>query len=179
MSLRLGFGGCSAFATLALGPLIAAEPPLVPKDERRYVITEHGALGDGITLNTRAIQTAIDRCAMDGGGAVVVPKGIFLSGSIFLKQGVKLLVEKDGVLRGSVDPGSFPQIPTRWEGVEREWTAALVNAIDLDGRRDLPARERSMARVRSGGSATHGSERKRRPPMRRPSPIRLAEASRA
>jgi exo-poly-alpha-galacturonosidase len=134
VSLRLGFGGCLAFAALALGrPLMAAEPPLVPKDERRYVITAHGALGDGITLNTRAIQATIDRCAIDGGGAVVVPKGIFLSGSIFLKQGVKLLVENDGVLRGSVDPGSFPQIPTRWEGVEREWTAALVNAIDLTG----------------------------------------------
>jgi exo-poly-alpha-galacturonosidase len=133
---RYAFWGISgsALAALALGRgLQAAEPDATAKGEQRYVISAHGAVGDGMTLNTRAIQTAIDRCAADGGGVVVVPEGTFLSGSVFLKQGVKLLVEKDGILRGSVDPGSYPQIPTRWEGVEREWTAALVNAIDLTG----------------------------------------------
>ncbi len=100
---------------------------------RRVVITDHGALGDGHTLNTKAIQTAIDRCAQGGGGVVVVPKGTFLSGAVFLKQGVHLCVEKDGVLKGSVNPEDYPQVRTRWEGIEREWTCALVNADGLTG----------------------------------------------
>ena len=64
---------------------------------------------------------------------VVVPKGTFLTGSIFLKKGVNLQVEKEGVLKGSVNPEDYPQVNTRWEGIEREFTAALLNAVDLSG----------------------------------------------
>jgi exo-poly-alpha-galacturonosidase len=98
-----------------------------------YAITDHGAVGDGATVNTKAIQAAIDKCAADGGGVVVVPKGTFITGSIFLKQGVNLLVEKDGLLKGSVNSEDYQQVKTRWEGIEREFTAALLNAIDLNG----------------------------------------------
>jgi exo-poly-alpha-galacturonosidase len=98
---------------------------------KRYTISDYGAVGDGQTMNTSAIQSAIDRCTADGGGVIVVPEGTFLTGSIFFKQGVNLLVEKGGVLKGSENPADYPQVPTRWEGVEREWTAALVNAFDM------------------------------------------------
>jgi exo-poly-alpha-galacturonosidase len=101
------------------------------KAVKRYVITDYGAIGDGQSLNTRAIQTAIDRCSAAGGGVVVVPTGTFLSGALFLKKGANLYVEKDGVLLGSVDPADYPQVHTRWEGVEREWTSALINADGL------------------------------------------------
>ncbi len=102
-------------------------------EAKRYVISRHGAVGDGKTLNTKAIQDLIDRCAADGGGMIVVPQGIFLTGSIFLKQGVNLQIEKDGVLKGSVNAEDYPVIQTRWEGVEREFPAALLNAIDMTG----------------------------------------------
>ncbi|CAM3859247.1 glycoside hydrolase family 28 protein [Mucilaginibacter galii] len=100
---------------------------------KRYLITAYGAKGDSATLNTKAIQQAIEQCSSKGGGIVVVPKGIFLSGAIFLKKGVNLLVEKGGVLKGSVNQEDYPQIPTRWEGEERTFTSAFINAIDLDG----------------------------------------------
>jgi exo-poly-alpha-galacturonosidase len=106
-----------------------AESPL--KQAKRYVITDYGALGDGQTLSTKAIQSAIDKCAADGGGVLVVPKGTFLTGSIFFKQGVDLLLEKDGVLKGTVEPNDYPQVRTRWEGEEMVWTAALVNFFDM------------------------------------------------
>jgi polygalacturonase len=67
------------------------------KPAKRYLITDFGAVADGKTVNTKSIQAAIDKCASSGGGVLVVPKGTFLSGAIFLKQGVNLLVEKDGV----------------------------------------------------------------------------------
>jgi polygalacturonase len=94
---------------------------------KRYVITDFGAVTNGQTINTKAIQSAIDLCAGSGGGVVVVPKGTFMSGALFFKPGVNLLVEKDGVLKGSTNQDDYPQINTRWEGVERVWTCAFLN----------------------------------------------------
>src|SRR4051812_43505998 len=82
---------------------------------KRYLITSFGAIADGKTMNTTAIQKAIDECAGNGGGVVVVPKGVFISGAVFLKQGVALLIEKDGVLKGSANRTDYPQVKTRWE----------------------------------------------------------------
>jgi len=101
---------------------------------RRYVITDFGAVDDGKTVNTKAIQAAIDKCAATRqGGVVVVPKGEFRSGAIFLKQGADLLVEKDGVLKGTTNPDDYPQIKSRWEGTEEMYTASLVNAEGVTG----------------------------------------------
>jgi len=104
------------------------------KPAKRYLITNFGAVADGKTVNTKSIQAAIDKCASSGGGVLVVPKGTFLSGAIFLKQGVNLLVEKDGVLKGTTNIDDYPLIPTRWEGTEEPWTSAFINA---DGLTDL------------------------------------------
>lgn len=98
---------------------------------RPYFITEFGAKGDSITLNTKAIQNCIDHCSTNGGGTVVIPKGVFTSGSVFLKKGVNLRIEKGGKLKGSAGSADYPLVATRWEGVERLWIAALVNAVDL------------------------------------------------
>ena len=103
------------------------------KADRRYPITEFGAIADGITLNTKFIQKAIDKCASDGGGIVLIPKGIFVSGSIFLKNDVDLILEKGAVLKGSINYEDYPQIDTRWEGEEKKWIACLVNGIGLQG----------------------------------------------
>jgi hypothetical protein len=105
----------------------------VSQRANQFLIADHGAVGDGKTLNTRAIQWAINECAAAGGGVVVVPKGTFLTGSIFLKQGVNLRVEKDGVLKGSQNTNDYPWIDTRIGGLEMKWPAALINADGLDG----------------------------------------------
>jgi exo-poly-alpha-galacturonosidase len=98
----------------------------------KYVITKFGAIGDGKTLNTEKIQNAINECFKNEGGVVVVPSGKFITGAIFLKQGVNLFIEKDGILKGSVRQDDYPQIKTRWEGIERPWTSALINIIDVN-----------------------------------------------
>ena len=114
------------FAAAITSPLCAfvAEPG-------RRVITDYGAVGDGTTLNTRVIQSAIDRCSADGGGVIVVPKGTFLSGALFFRSGVNLRIEKDAVLKSTATMADFPAIYTRWEGFERYWTAAFLNFIGL------------------------------------------------
>ena len=115
----------------AIGLSICASAQTGANVLKRYAISDYGAVADETTVNTKAIQQAIDQCAKSGGGVVVVPKGTFLSGSIFLKQGVNLKIEKDGVLKGTTNPDDYPQIATRWEGVERQWTAAFVNAENM------------------------------------------------
>jgi polygalacturonase len=102
---------------------------------KRFVITEHGAVGDGQTLNTEAIQRAIAAATGAGGGTVVIPRGTFLSGAIFLKPTVHLHLEKDAVLKGSNDIRDYPVQDTRIEGQTTPWVVALVNATGTDGLR--------------------------------------------
>ncbi len=116
------------FALALAATAIAQRGSETPK---RFVISDFGAVADGRTVNTKAIQAAIDKCAAAGGGVVVVPKGIFVSGAIFLKQGANLYVEKDGVLKGTTNIDDYPIIDTRWEGTEEKWTSAFVNAEGL------------------------------------------------
>jgi exo-poly-alpha-galacturonosidase len=98
----------------------------------QYVITKQGAVGDGATVNTKAIQDAIDACAAAGGGVIVVPKGIFLSGALYFKPGVNLQLEKEAVLKSTTTMADFPPLYTNWEGVERYWTSAFLNFIGVD-----------------------------------------------
>ncbi len=66
-----------------------------------FDIKTYGAVGDGKTLCTKAIQTAIDSCSRKGGGKVYVPSGIFKTGTVFLKSNVNLYLESGAVLKGS------------------------------------------------------------------------------
>jgi polygalacturonase len=116
------------FCVLALAGCAPAPPT---QKQTRFLITDYHAAGDGVTVNTKAIQNAIDGCAASGGGVVVVPRGVFLTGALFFKPGVNLRVERDGVLKGTVQQADYPPIYTRWEGVERYWTSALLNFVGL------------------------------------------------
>jgi polygalacturonase len=113
-------------ALLAIGAAVPAS------GAKRFVITSFGAVGDGKTSNTPAIQSLIDKVAKEGGGTLVVPAGTFLTGALFFKQGVNLFIEKNGTLKGSVEQNDYPQVKTRWEGIEREWTSALLNFTDMN-----------------------------------------------
>ena len=103
--------------------------------EDRLDITRFGAVADGRTLNTAAIQKAVDTASQQGGGTIVIPAGRFLSGSIFLKPGVGLHLEKGAVLLGSTNIADYPKRNTRIEGHFEPWRMALVNAEDIDGLR--------------------------------------------
>lgn len=79
-----------------------------------FNILDFGAVADGQTLNTMAIQDAVDAAHTKGGGRVIIPAGRFLSGSIVMKSDVELSVEKGGVLLGSTDPAQYIKL-NRWK----------------------------------------------------------------
>lgn len=101
-------------------------------EEKRYNIAERGAIGDGKTLNTKAIQAVIEACAQNGGGTLVIPKGVFVSGALFLKPGVNIELQEGSVLKGSTDINDYPKINTRIEGHFEPWRAALINGDGVD-----------------------------------------------
>ncbi len=67
------------------------------------------------------------------GGVVVIPEGVYLTGSLFFKPGTHLHIAKGGVLKGSDDISNFPIVDTRIEGQSLPYFAALINADHADG----------------------------------------------
>ncbi len=95
-----------------------------------FDVTKYGAVGDGTTLNSQAIQKAIDACHKNGGGKVIIPAGNFLSGTIALKDNVTLYLQKDAVLLGSIDLKDYQNLDPFTEGLGIDVGWALLVAVD-------------------------------------------------
>ena len=100
---------------------------------QRYVITDFGVENDSTLLQTEAIQKVIDMAATDGGGVIVIPKGTFLSGPLFFKQGTHLLVDEGAQLKAIDAIKHYPVLKTRIEGRTINYFSAFINADGLDG----------------------------------------------
>ena len=100
---------------------------------RELPITKTGAVADDSTVNTKAIQAAIDQLAAKGGGTLVVPKGVFVSGALFFKPKVNLRLTEGAVLKCSTDLSNFPVQRTRIEGHFIDFSPAFINAKNCDG----------------------------------------------
>lgn len=92
-----------------------------------FDIRKYGAISDGTTLNTQAIQSAIDACAEAGGGRVLIEGGAFASGSIELKNNVELYISANAVLIGSEHCADFCERKSV-KHVETEWLPRERNA---------------------------------------------------
>jgi polygalacturonase len=95
-------------------------------------VRDLGALGDGTTKDTTAIQRAIDRCHVLGGGEVLVPSGNYLTGALALKSNTTLRLEKDAVILGSPDFADYPVTQVRWEGKWIPGHIGLIYAMDAN-----------------------------------------------
>jgi polygalacturonase len=106
-------------------------PPGFPA--RDFDISKFGAVGDGKKDCTRAFKKAIEKCNASGGGRVVVPKGVYLTGALYLKSNVNLYVSKDAIIKFSTDPKNYlPLVFVRWEGVECMNYSPLIYAYEQE-----------------------------------------------
>ncbi|MDB5196564.1 MAG: glycoside hydrolase [Flaviaesturariibacter sp.] len=104
-----------AFAQTAKSP--TAVLPLFRKDS--FHITKYGAKADGQFLNTSSINNAIEACSKNGGGVVVIPKGMWLTGPIVLKNGVNLHLQKNALLQFTSSFDEYSLVEGNWEGLSQ------------------------------------------------------------
>lgn len=91
---------------------------------KEYNITDYGAVPDGKTVCTAAVQRAIDLCC--AGGTVFVPAGNFVCGAVFLKSNMTLYLDEGAKLTGSGDIGGYPVIGCPYEGLDQLCYASLI-----------------------------------------------------
>lgn len=102
-----------------------------------FNIKEYGAKGDGKTLNTAAINKTINTCFENGGGTVIVPRGIYVTGTIEMKSHVSLFLEKGAILKGSSDLSTYKYFYPEKEMIEYnksekpEWNRALILGVGV------------------------------------------------
>ncbi|WP_316765613.1 glycoside hydrolase family 28 protein [Pedobacter frigiditerrae] len=82
-----------------------------------FNIIKYGAKNDGVTLNSKAINDAIVACNKKGGGVVLVPKGMWLTGPIELKSNVNLHLQKNAIIQFTKDFNQYPLVASNWEGL--------------------------------------------------------------
>jgi polygalacturonase len=104
-----------------------------PMGAKVYNVNKYGAIAnDTLTPCTKAVQAAIDDCAKNGGGIVNFNPGVYTMGSIFVKNNVHLIIDKQVLINGSQNFKDYPEIQTRIAGIETSWPAALINVIDVN-----------------------------------------------
>ena len=156
-------------------PVVAVESPpdAVGNDKlhgaRVYNLRDFGAKGDGVTLDTAALQAAIDTCNRDDGGIVLVPAGVFVIGTLELKSNVTLRIAAQGKLLGSghgKDYYAADAIPLHGDATLEDGHVALLFAVNaenitvegpgaIDGQGDLFYHKRGTPPPPAGISGQH------------------------
>ncbi|ANE49712.1 glycoside hydrolase [Flavisolibacter tropicus] len=91
-------------------------------------IIRFGAKPDGLTLNTKSINDAIEVCNKKGGGVVLIPTGYWLTGPLVLKSNVNLHLQKNAVLQFTKDFNQYPLVEGNWEGIPQMRNQSPISA---------------------------------------------------
>lgn len=147
---------------LALGAAEGAKSFRTSRESFLLDVRDFGAAGDGITLDTAAIQAAIAACPEDG--TVYFPKGIYFSGPLFLKSRMTVWIDEGATLLGDPDRKHYPKLPgvirhlyendkeymiASWEGNPLDSFASLITGIGVS---DVSL----IGRGKIDGNADHG-----------------------
>lgn len=116
------------FSTYAQQKLPKAILPVFKKDT--FSILKYGAKADGLTLNTNSINQAIDACHKKGGGVVLIPPGMWLTGPIVLKSNVNLHLQRNAVLQFTEDFTQYPLVAGNWEGLPQMRNQSPISATN-------------------------------------------------
>ena len=93
-----------------------------------FNILKFGAKADGITINTKSINDAIDACNKKGGGVVVVPAGMWVTGPVVLKSNVNLHLKRNAVLQFTKDLSQYAIVEGNWEGLPQMRNQSPISA---------------------------------------------------
>ena len=126
----------SALQSQETKPKPAAKPvaklPTPPANKVQVNVKDLGAKGDGTTKDSVALQQALDRVAVLGGGEVLVPVGNYLTGPLVLRSNTTLRIEEGASLLGSPDIADYPLKQVRWEGRWIKGYGAFISAEDVE-----------------------------------------------
>jgi polygalacturonase len=114
----------SSWAQTSKLPLVKL--PVFKKDT--FSIKKFNAVGDGLFLNTKNIQSAIEACAKNGGGVVLVPPGLWLTGPLVLLSNVQLHLSSGANLLFTRDFSQYPLVAANWEGVPQMRNQSPISA---------------------------------------------------
>ncbi|MBO7748526.1 right-handed parallel beta-helix repeat-containing protein [Paenibacillus sp. MWE-103] len=104
-------------------------------NQAMYDVREYGAAGDGKTLDTNAINRAVEACHERGGGTVRLTAGTYLTGTVFLRSDVTFRLEAGAVLLGSPDIADYPALPYTSEYRNTALVAAIgAERFAIEGR---------------------------------------------
>ncbi|MFL5738982.1 MAG: glycoside hydrolase family 28 protein [Flavisolibacter sp.] len=104
--------------------------PVFKKDS--FLITQFGAKPDGISLNTSSINEAINQCSRKGGGVVVVPAGLWITGPLELKSNVNLHLQHNAILQFTNDFSQYKLVAGNWEGIAQMRNQSPLSATGAD-----------------------------------------------
>jgi polygalacturonase len=135
---KAGQAFLAAPTVAAVNNLALVEPLTKPKPQPEASakptltlnVRDYGATGDGATKDTVAIQQTIDRCAVLGGGEVLIPAGNYFTGALQLRSRILLRLAPDAVLTGTGNMDDYPVTQVRWEGRWIPGHTALIYAFD-------------------------------------------------
>ena len=138
--LLLLLGGLSGLSAqeITIDALYADLPFDMPRvseptfPDREVVITDFGAVGDGTTLNTQAINDAIATVADQGGGTVRIPRGMWLTGPITLRSNIRLHTDEGALVIFSENKDLYPLVATSFEGLDTYRNTSPINGRDLE-----------------------------------------------
>ena len=114
--------------SLALAVNVPAQSPALPViPTNTFPVTQYGAVGDGKTMNTAAIQKTIDTASRAGGGIVLIPEGKFLTGPFTLASRINLQLAKGAMILISDDMANYPVVNQRYQDC-----ISVSNAQDIE-----------------------------------------------
>ena len=139
--------------TLTTTSLPAQTPPLPSIRTNVFSIAPQGAVGDGKTMNTAAIQKTIDAAASAGGGVVWIPEGKFLTGPFTLASGINLHLARGAAILISDDLTNYPVVRNRYVDAI---TAADAHDLEISGEGTIDGQgEAWWTAFRANSSMTH------------------------
>lgn len=104
--------------------------PTFKKDT--FDIRKYGAVPDGVTLNTKAINATIEACSQKGGGVVLIPAGLWLTGPIVLQSNVNLHLDRAAILQLTADKDQYPIVAGNWEGHPAARCQSPISGANLE-----------------------------------------------